>query len=629
MQRVWFPPVFWIGTLALAATFWLGLEALYRLPPSGDALQIAAMERIAWHAETPRELPPQGWQAVTLPEDWLHEGVQGTEVWYRASLELDVPPNRLWATLLPGVNLAAAVFFNGELIGASKRLREPLSQDWNRPLMFSIPNGHLRPGHNEVHVRVLSYPSGHGFMAPLFVGPNELLLPSYENRSLVQIELSRLVTIATAFMSVFLGLIWWLRRSESIYGWLALSTLMWSAHSLKYHVSSIPVTSFQWAAFLFLTVIGFSTAISMFMIRFTEVRRPAMERFLLAHAVVAVLTLGALTAAATDLMYQAAQVFVTVAILFSAYNFLRMAVRIRTLQELDYYLVGAAVLILLVVGVRDWVLILGFMERSRGQYTQYAIPLLLGVLGFVLVHRFVQLLRAEERFTEHLEASVAAKTRELEARHAQIRELERERTLAAERERLMRDMHDGAGGHLVSSLALLKAKGVDDPDINSTLRHALTDLRLMIDSLDPVDDDLNAVLGMLRDRMQAPLQASGLRTVWRLEPLPPLPQLRPEHVLQILRVLQEALTNVIRHADAREVRISAAFIAESNLARICVADDGRGMAGHSRGRGLTNMENRARRLGGRLCVDSDRHGTTVCLEIPYARPALLPVSAGR
>ncbi len=618
MQRAWFPPLFWAATLGLALVFWYALEAFYRLPPSGDALEITAMERLVAAADTPAGLPADGWQAVTLPEDWLHDGVAGTEVWYRARINLDVPPNRLWATLLPGVNLATAVFFNGELIGASKSLQEPLSQDWNRPLMFTIPNGHLRPGGNDLHVRVISYPSGHGFMSPLFIGPNELLLPSYQNRSLVQIDLSRLITIGTAFMSLFLGLIWWLRRSESIYGWLSLSTLMWSAHSLKYHVSSIPVSSFQWAGFLFLTVIGFSTAISMFMIRFTEVRRPVMERVLLVFAALAILCLSALTAAGTDALYQAARLFVTVAILFSGYNFLRMALRIRNLSDLDHYLVGAAVLILLVVGVRDWVLILGYMERSRGQYTQYAIPLLLAVLGFVLVNRFVQALRAEERFTDELEATVAAKTRELERRHAQIRTLERERTLAEERERLMRDMHDGAGGHLVSSLALLKAKGVDDPEINSALSGALTDLRLMIDSLDPVDDDLNAVLGMLRDRMQAPLQASGLKTIWRIEPLPPFDELRPEHVLQILRVLQEALTNVIRHAEASQVEVSACYDASAGVSRICVSDDGRGMHGHTRGRGLANMESRARRLGSELSIASDQTGTTVCLEIPCA-----------
>ena len=587
------------------------------MPPQGDALQIIDVERLVGSAETPAQLSAEGWRPVRLPEDWLRRGVAGTEVWYRADIDLDVPPNRLWAVLLPGVNLAGAVFFNGELIGASDQLKEPLSQDWHRPLMFTIPNGHLRPGINRMHVRVLSYPSGHGFMAPVYIGPNELLRPSFERRTFLKVHVSRFITFATAFMSLFLGLIWWLHRSDAVYGWLSLSTLMWSGHSLKYHVSSIPLTSFQWAAFLFITAIGCATAVSMFMLRFTEANRPWMERLLLGHALLATVVIVTLTLLGTDYMYSAARLFVSLAMLLALFNFLRMAARIRRMSELDSYLVGAAVLIVLIVALRDWILILGFMERSQGQYTQYAIPLLLGVLGLVLVNRFVQALRAKENFTEELAASVTAKARELEHKHEQVQALQRDRALAEERERLMRDMHDGVGGHLVSSLALLKARGVDDPEIKAALGGALTDLRLMIDSLDPVDDDLNSVLGMLRDRMQAPLAASGLETVWRLERLPLLAELRPEQVLQILRILQEALTNVIKHANASRVTVSAEFDRSSTTARICVADDGVGLGSARPGRGLTNMRSRAARLGGRLVVERSQNETRVCLEVPY------------
>jgi hypothetical protein len=217
VQRVWFPLVFWSGAQAVALALWLSLERFHRLPPPGDALEISRAQRLVGHADSAQQLPDDGWQPVELPDDWLHEGVIGTEVWYRASLDLDVPPNRLWAVLMPGVNLAAGVYFNGDLIGASQSLVEPLSHDWNRPLMFTIPNGYLRPGSNQMHVRVRSYPSGHGFMAPVLVGPNELLLPSYQSRSFVQVQVSRFITVGTAFMSLFLGMIWWLHRDRLVH----------------------------------------------------------------------------------------------------------------------------------------------------------------------------------------------------------------------------------------------------------------------------------------------------------------------------------------------------------------------------------------------------------------------------
>lgn len=344
----------------------------------------------------------------------------------------------------------------------------------------------------------------------------------------------------------------------------------------------------------------------------------ALRAVVFGNAIVGAAVIALLTLAGSLRLYDAAQVFVSAAIALTGYAFLHMVARMWRGRNLEYCLVSSAALVVLVLGVRDWVLILGFIDRPSGQYTQYAVPLLLAMQGLVLVNRFVQALRAGEHFTSELEARVQAKSRELERRHEEIQQLERERTLALERERLMRDMHDGAGGHLVSSLALLKSKGIDDPDLAAALTGALTDLRLMIDSLDPVDDDLNAVLGMLRDRMQPILKGSGLRVTWQIERLPALPDLGPHLVLQILRILQEALTNVIRHAAARHLTVSARFDPSLRSARLCVQDDGRGLEGAGSGRGLKNMRTRTGRLGATLRISSDASGTLVCLEIPYA-----------
>lgn len=617
MARSWLPLLVWSGALVVALAMWITLESMQQVPSSESAIAIVRMERIAVHAPSPASLPREGWQAVDLPDDWLNRGTPGTEIWYRAVLDLNVPPNRLWAVLLPGVNLAVAAYLNGELVGSSLNLEEPLSQDWNRPLMFSIPNGILRPGSNLVQLRVRSYPSGHGFLAPLYLGPNELLLPSFESRRFLQVDLSRFITTGSFFMSLFIALIWWMKRTESVYGWLALATFFWAVHSLKYHVSDIPVSSFHWAALLFVSAIGFCSAMVLFMHRFTKQKLPFMERLVLGQALIGSLVIILLTIARTDLMYNVAQVFVSLSILITAYSFVRMVIRIWNGRSLERYLVGAASLVVMVLGVRDWVLILGFMERPAGQLTQYAIPLLLGVLGIVLVNRFVHALRVSEETTETLEQRVQEKSSELEANYRHLQRLERERVLAAERERLMRDMHDGVGGHLISSLALLRSRGIDDGELEAALNVALTDLRLMIDSLDSVDDDLNSVLGMFRDRMQRILEASGISARWHIDRLPEFPDLGPDRVLQILRILQEALTNVIRHAGATAVEISATHDEALNRTRIVVRDDGRGMGSGRSGRGLLNMNSRAAKLGAELSITSGEEGTSVSLDLPH------------
>jgi signal transduction histidine kinase len=82
-----------------------------------------------------------------------------------------------------------------------------------------------------------------------------------------------------------------------------------------------------------------------------------------------------------------------------------------------------------------------------------------------------------------------------------------------------------------------------------------------------------------------------------------------------MAVLQEALANIVRHAHARHVTISAAC--QDNRLRLAVSDDGIGLPEQvSDGYGLRNMRERAALLHGELQVEQLSHGTRVTLDIP-------------
>jgi signal transduction histidine kinase len=95
--------------------------------------------------------------------------------------------------------------------------------------------------------------------------------------------------------------------------------------------------------------------------------------------------------------------------------------------------------------------------------------------------------------------------------------------------------------------------------------------------------------------------------------------------LEILHILQEALTNVLKHADATQVRISTRIaMTDGGLPCIVVvvADNGSGILpnGVSGGRGLKNMQERADRLEGRLMIEpKEMQGTVVTLELPVEK----------
>jgi signal transduction histidine kinase len=103
------------------------------------------------------------------------------------------------------------------------------------------------------------------------------------------------------------------------------------------------------------------------------------------------------------------------------------------------------------------------------------------------------------------------------------------------------------------------------------------------------------------------------------------PRIAEENELAIFRVVQEALTNVIRHSGAKTARVALQI--ESDSVVVEVSDDGRGMTNGTRvdgtaskpltlGVGITGMRERVRLLRGRLDVKSTSSGTTVRASVP-------------
>jgi signal transduction histidine kinase len=128
------------------------------------------------------------------------------------------------------------------------------------------------------------------------------------------------------------------------------------------------------------------------------------------------------------------------------------------------------------------------------------------------------------------------------------------------------------------------------------------------------------VLGNLRYRLEGRLKASGIALDWQVGDMPKLAGLTPRHVLHVLRILQEAFTNVLGHAQATHIRISTAV--DAQRVKIDVSDDGRGFAVDEAERdtgtahGLGKMRGRAKALGGELLVMPTSAGTTLSLLMP-------------
>jgi signal transduction histidine kinase len=206
----------------------------------------------------------------------------------------------------------------------------------------------------------------------------------------------------------------------------------------------------------------------------------------------------------------------------------------------------------------------------------------------------------------------------------------RERLVTAreeERRRLRRDLHDGLGPQLASlTLKLETARNrlAHDPlaetllsDLAGHTQATVAEIRRLVYALrPPVLDEL----GLLSALHELTLQESSQIST-HLEAPADLPELPAAVEVAIYRIAQEALTNVVRHAQARHCALRLTLDESSGWLALAVQDDGCGLSSsRGVGVGLISMRERAEELGGRCLIQPAKSGGTCILaHIPYIR----------
>ncbi len=258
-------------------------------------------------------------------------------------------------------------------------------------------------------------------------------------------------------------------------------------------------------------------------------------------------------------------------------------------------------------------------EHAFRLYSPHAGLLYVVGLCAVLVRRMADSFDRLDRSNEVLNARLAAREAELAALARQERIEAARLVREQERGRLTRDLHDGISGHLVSIIAL--SERTETRPIEQAARDALNDLRLVIYSLDIGEDELPLALANFRERLEPQLQRLGVALDWSMADLPDVAGVTPGNALAVLRIVQEAITNALKHGPARRIAVRGRAMADG-CPVIAVDNDGRPFAADSRGRGLDNMRRRAGLLEAALTFEALPCGTRVVLVLPRRLPDL-------
>ena len=561
-----------------------------------------------------QDVSQKNWQAISLPDDWYKNHQNNQQIWYRANVNLEPFNEQVWAIYLPSVTHNAAVYINGIWVGQGGQFIEPVSRHHNKPLLFNFSSKLLKQGDNQIDIKVKAAYFEQGLLDQFYLAPESQLHDAYIWKTFIRVELVRWMTMAMYVLSLIIFAFWLARPQDAIYGLFSLELFIWATHNLNLFVSDIPVSVCMWEA-MTMSTLGWTVVVMIFFNhRFVGSRNIKVEKIISTFSIfgVAIFFLPDI-GSILHIGYSVWDAFVMIFGIYAIYHLIKVY---RSQGNPDVFLMLVVGVPILVFGFHDILMINHFIDRRDGLTMQYSVIPSVILFCWFLVRRFVQSINKAENLAETLERRVNDKQLELQLQYKKLNLLEKEKVLAEERERLMRDMHDGIGGQLLSVVTLLQEQSGDVfKNVREKVELSLIDLRFVIDSLDPLLSDLPTLLGMMRMRLVDQLEAANIELEWAVTELPEIDNMSPRRSLHIMRIVQEAITNSIKHSGSDKMKLVTGVAEDSVF--IEVIDYGAGFeissVSEKQGRGVKNMRYRAQQLDAELEFRQLTKGTSVRL----------------
>lgn len=610
--------------------YWLWLAWLCLLPPAhaGDAATACTSHIdsvMAARADaSATEAPPQGWEPVTLPDNWSRRRWPGYDgvVWYRILWRTDCPATTPVALTIDAISMAGEVYSNQDLIWRDRHLEEPLSRSWTTSRYWVLPQSSLHSqGTNTLWVRVVGVPELSPGLGVVQVGAPEAMLAAQRHQEWSTRTLFLLNLALSAALGTMALVVWLPQRKQALVGWYALVSLCWvlfGSNILLSETWPFP-NSLAMARANHLAYISYIACFAVFCWQLIEspLSRVQLRRF-------GGLTLLAFTVVVASPgwfpMQRAADLYT---LIFLGNTVLVIWHALRT-RELQHKLVATALLLMVSMGVRDLLVLLEIWPH-RDFYSAYTGLLFMLLSALLVRRRILQDAQRIERFNQELTDTVARACDELNTTLSQEHALALANAHLQERLQLAQDLHDGLGGQIVRSIMLVEQSSAPPSKERylSMLKLLRDDLRQVVDSEGSIGANAPTTPEEwtipLRYRFATLFDDLDMRSEW----LAPLHWKTPPSALQCMllaRVAEEALTNIVKHSQARMVRVSLSYPDALQLV-LRIEDDGIGFDAPTAlraglGIGMSSMRARMERMGGKLQVISGPGHTAITATLP-------------
>lgn len=563
-------------------------------------------------------LPKQGWESVDLPDQWNkrwpnYNGAAWYKIQWSWSCQNQARLAEPIAFLIHYINSAGAVYLNGDLLWKDKHLQEPLSKSWNMPRYWILPISGLNSGENEI----LIYVNGLAFQSPgigqISFNNVQNIYESYQSQVWNRRTLFLINLILSITFGVICFVIWLLRRKESTFGWFALSSFLWvlfisnilSTETFPY--PNVLIAAQANLAFFVLYVLSF--CIYLF-------------RFIQKHFIKVETVFGGMTGLIIAGIFLTPQqsVYWVFGLIFLIYvgvflgGYLYVCYQAIQSKRTDYIFLAICLSAIVIFMIFDLLLLSGEIVTDVRPLSPYTGPVITFFMVIILGSRLARNVKKIEAFNAQLEMKVQQVSNDLSSSLNEKHQLELKNVKLQERISLSHDLHDGLGASLVRSMILVdqSAHNISNKQFLSMLKLLRDDLRQIIDSGSSADNKIpvSPVLWVapVRHRFSQLMDELDIRSKWIF---PHEWQAVPSALqcLTLIRVLEESLTNIIKHSQAKQVKIAMVYIRENQFI-LSIEDDGVGFDADSVVQqglsiGMRSMKMRLERIGAELKLSSE------------------------
>jgi hypothetical protein len=454
-----------------------------------------------------------------------------------------------------------------------------------------------------------------GGLGLVHVGPAPLVDALLEQRRWLQLAAPAAYATGLLLIGGLAAALWW-RQRDALYGCFSLASLF---GMLRYVDPIWQPSPLPWPAWGALLAVGYACHLG-FIARFVLLvlgRNPPWLVRTVHSVLAAAVVLGVASFVVNQPLLWTAALFGLEAMGAACLAVVAHEAWVRR-RGIAWLVLGTGSL-LVAAGLHDLLRVrLGLGPADSIVLTPHALFFCVLILAGIFVDRYNRTAADYRALNATLAERVAEREAQLREAFETLRLQRDEQATLAERQRIMREIHDGIGSQLVGLLNM-----VGDSDrgaLEEQIRLALDEMRMAVDSLQPAHGDLTTVLATLRYRLQSRLQAARIEVVWDVAALPPVSTPSPTAALHLQRILLEAFTNVLKHARARRVTVQARWREAPAAVVLKLHDDGIGLppaADTPRGHGLQNMQTRAQAIGAAVRVEAAAGGgTAVVIEWP-------------